>query len=223
MTFKKIGTLLFCAVILQTGLLSQNNARVLVILPDSSYIQFDYMVTRVLKHNRKSESELRSYVLELLQSAAKSKIKPIGFLTDFQELSFSSLNDSLNQYHAWVPFDIRAESKGFTEVHSNTNKTYLGRVVEENTRKKFEVFMHEHDVQYIIMINKFNTDSPRPFDQKTYFIVHYELFNKQMQKVFGGQIAEGYELKVKMNYEALLFMVRNQIQYEFDRMKLQLN
>lgn len=214
--------LVFFTVILEQNLCSQSNVHVLVVLPDSSHIQFDYMVTSVLKYNRKSETELRSYVLEHLQSSAKSKIQPIDFLTDFQDLSFSSLNDSLNHYQAWVPFDTRTDSKGLAEVITIANKTYQGRVVQPVTRKKLEAFMQKHDVRYLLMINQFNTDSPRPFDKKTYFILHYELFDKQMQKVAGGQIAEGYQLKKKMNYEALLFMMRNQIQYELDRMRLQL-
>jgi hypothetical protein len=110
MTFKKNWAFIFCAVLLHTTLLSQKNSRVLIILPDSANIQFDRIVGRVLDHNCKEDSALRSYVFEQLKSKSKSELIDVAYLSDIQELSFSLLNDSLNSYREWESFDIRSDS-----------------------------------------------------------------------------------------------------------------
>ena len=193
--------------------------KILVVFPEPSNIQFDRITEKLIKYNKKTEPETRIYISKLLQTYATSIL---GADANYSAFEYKNLGDSLNNYVVWKMFNTTQLSANPPKnvVFPVTNRyEYLGRQLSNQTKEKLINVMSLQNASYLIMINKFNFTSPKPFDSRTYFRLHFEIFNNKLEAVLGGVTDSKYRLNTKVNYDSFLYMLRTQLQQYFSNMK----
>jgi hypothetical protein len=193
--------------------------KILVVFPDTSYIQFDDITKKIIKYNKKTEQETRTYIAGLFLTYANSYLGVDGPHSAFE---YKNLGDSLNNYLEWKMFNttqMSANPPANVVFPVKKRYDYLGRQLSNSTKEKLTKVVSQQNASYLLMINKFHFASPRPFDSKTYFHLHFEIFNQNLETIFGGVTDGGYRLNAKINYDSFLYMLRTQFQHYFNDMK----
>ena len=181
---------------------------VLLISMDQSAVQFDQYSNRILRHNKVSIDTAKIQTLRLISSLLSKEFPQINFILAKDLPAFSSMRDSIQELKTWGAFFASENQDKYTEY---PKLSYWGRSISASVNNQLKLLMQKSDCSYTLMLNQYEVTTPRPFDRDTKFLMHFELYNKQMLKLSGNFGVYSNRLNRKMYLDVFSFYQRMSI------------
>ncbi len=185
-------------------LFNQTNAKVLLILPETTNISWNNQLDRILKHNKVSKDSAKTNLKGILR---KVTCKGIQFILQAETPILFSKEDSLYQRPIFNRM-TNAKSKPpiFLEVMENY---YLSRKLSKQSIKKLKTICHDNNYEYILSINSFDLISKSSWNRNTYLDIHIDLYTSELNEIYGGKGNIRMKFTNRIYYDTCLYLIKN--------------
>lgn len=187
------GLFSFIFILFSLNCFSQIDTNILIVPMNSGFVQFDKPVTKMLNYNKVKIDSIKNDITKLSIDRLKVQFPHFSFINLRNNNDFRYFIDTLNVLYQWDSFQIKniVDSWGVSKIFMvNDNRPkfkYYGRIINDKDVAVFRALIQKYNFQYIFFINKFETITRRPFSSKTYFCLHFEIYDQKFNKVFGGK------------------------------------
>ncbi len=191
----------------------QTGIKVLIIPLPGSQIHFDNFAQQILNHNQVSADSAMKYCMASSFDILTAKLGKATAIDIRTLKTYAFLADSLQEFTQFDSFSIGAKPKNggskTSDLSNPFNKSlYSGRILPVRHQPSLKQCIEEHTFDYVILLNRFEVITPKPFDNKTHFSLHAEVYNKQLDKIFGHRSDVLASLTRKTNYSTFKYLVR---------------
>ena len=210
----QLGLTLFTFLITLSAVAQPSGLKVLVVPLPTPQIHFDNFAQQILHHNQVSADSAVKYCdassLDIL-TATLGKATCINIRT---LKPYAYLADSLQEYTQFNSFHLGAKPISGASKKSNLtlpfNKwNYSGRILPVRHQLILKQCLEEHAFDYVILLNRFEIITPKPFDNKTHFSLHAEVYNNQLDKIFGHRSDVLANIARKTDYRIFKYLIRS--------------
>jgi len=198
--------LLTCAIAL--SLKSQQSMNVLVLPLKNNRVVLDTYIKKTIQKHQMLPDSISKMIVNTANTSLRKQIQGVNFIQLSELPEFAFLNDSLHVFEQWNTFTINTSNAKTT---SSAKTNYWGRVVNENYKLQLIQAMEKHNCQYILLLNRFETASPRPFNKKSYLSLHFEVYDSTFTKIIGNKSNYSNMLGKKTYIDVIKFYAQNSI------------
>ena len=216
---KKLFLILFLVSIInvipaQNNLLSKS---VLFIPINSDMCIIGKQAKDILQYNDIKPKEVIKDFKSIIKKQIQSEFK--FYTIDNLCVNYSSVCDSLHKYKLYNNFnmtDTSSKKPKFKNYNSYTNQ-YYSRTIDAYNEAIIKAIVEKSKIDYIIMINCFEISKRNIWSNKTYFELHCEIFNKELNRIYGGKnsysrvISKNMYVDVLKHYSQM--SIANQLKY----------
>jgi hypothetical protein len=205
------------SLILSAKCLSQTDTTVLIVPLISENISIDRHVDKILQFNNVQGDSLKKYIQQLTADRLKNTFPGFSFINLQSIKEYKYLADSITISELWCSSQYRKinESLGLKKIFSyNENRTkfkYYGRSLRSDYTLILKALLIKYKLKYIFFINKFEVGTRSPFSNQTYFCLHFEIYDKTLNRIYGGKSFFKAETTKKMFYNAFCIYLRKAI------------
>lgn len=209
----QLRLILFSLLITLNTFAQQTGIKVLIIPLPGSQIHFDNFAQQMLNHNQVSADSAMKYCMASSFDILTAKLGKATAIDIRTLKTYAFLSDSLQEFTQFDGFSIGAKSKNggskTSDLSNPFNKSlYSGRILPVRHQPSLKQCIEEHTFDYVILLNRFEVITPKPFDNKTHFSLHAEVYNKQLDKIFGHRSDVLASLTRKTNYSIFKYFIR---------------
>lgn len=220
----------FFFILFSTNCFSQIDTTVLIVPMKSGFVEFDHSVVKMLNYNNVQIDSVKKNVQNLSIGRLKVQFPHFSFINLQDNIDFRYLIDSLNVLCQWNSFQIKkiSDSKGVDKIFLVNDERpqfkYYGRIIKEKDIVIFRALIQKYSFKYIFFINKFETITRRPFSSKTFFCLHFEIYDQTLDKIFGGKSYWSAQISRTMYSNVFSYFTRKAFDdfYELIKKKLTL-
>lgn len=209
-----LAIIINACLITQSVKAQQSGVRVLIIPLLAQQVHIDNNGQQILNHNRVSLDSAIQYSLASsldIVNAALGKINA----TNIRELNaYAYLADSLQEFAQFNSFHLKEKSRGNAQKTTNFSihggsLLYAGRILPTRHQLILQRCMDEQQFDFVILLNRFEVINRKPFERKTLFSLHAEVYNKQLDKIFGHRSNVRADLSKTTNYSIFKYFMRS--------------
>jgi len=161
----------------------QNSALILPL--NNTKITFDKKVVTMLNFNEENIDSIKTKVNNYSIESLKNHFSEFSFTNILNLPKYAYLNDSINELIPCISTELN-------------KKEYNGRVLTELNKTELKSLQNLMQFEYVFVINNFQTVTKRPFDNRTFFHLHIEVYDKYMKKIYGGKSIWKTKISKKM-------------------------
>lgn len=206
--------ILLIIILINTTCVAQKDTLVLIVPMKNNMIQLDNVVTRMLKYNKVSEDSTRAAIQNLSVNRLITQFSNYSFSNLQNDADFRFLLDSVVVLDQWNSFHVKkiTESKGIEKIKEvndfDPQSKYYGRVLNDNEIAAYKEIQKKEKFTFICFINKFETISRRPFSRITYICLHFEIYDQNFDKIYGGKTYWPIEITKTMYYSVFTYSIQ---------------
>lgn len=201
---------------LTLSLKSQPPINVILLPLKNNEVYLDTYIKKTIQNHQMPTDSLRKMIVNTANTSLRKQIQGVNFiqLSDLPEYAY--LNDSLHVLEQWNTFSINTSN---SQASSSAKTSYWGRVVNENYKSQLIQAMQKYNSNYILLLNRFETISPRPFNKKTYLSLHFEVYDSTFTKIIGNKSHYSNMLGKKTYIDVIKFYAQNSIREAYEQLK----
>jgi len=213
--------LLLLLLIISQNCFAQSSPKVLVVPLENYQIIIEQKSSKVLKRNRVSEDSAKRVIRNYSLSAMYSNLSHCSIVLGKQFTELNFLKDSLAVMEQFNSFYWRgvAGSKGIENAILQTNldvrKVYFGRLFSNKEVNVLKQVIAAQQVDYFILTNRFDINSPGFLPHQICY--HVEVYDKEMQLIFGGKSGTSYEFSKSVYFGVLNYYYKSAANEVFSR------
>ena len=191
-------------------------------------IFFDHRVEKMLEHNNAIIDSVKTEIYDLSLHRLLRGFPGYSF-TNINDTKYKFLRDSLKSQELIDSSRVIAAAKkrGFmTPVLKNSEDPrfrYFSRILTDQSRLIFKALMKNNNCKYLFLINAFEATTPLPFDRKTYLYLHVEIYDYNLNRIYGSKGYWTDGITRKMYSIVFNYFVKNAIDDLYSRINILLN
>ncbi|MFT5600931.1 MAG: hypothetical protein ACI9N1_001168 [Flavobacteriales bacterium] len=210
----KFGIILYTLVICNTLVFSQNQIPLIPL--NSANINFDRKTERNLNYNEVSIDSINAFILSKTIEIFKLGLSSNSELNINAGFTFTdSLIRNKTSQKKEIIDSLNGVKKYLIKNENLDNSTYQSRPLSEILKTQLKDLFDNKNLKYVVILNKFETATPRPFCNKTYFSIHMDIYDSSLNKVYGGKSVWKKQITKKMYFTTLKYYTENMLEVYF--------
>ena len=180
-------------------------------------------VSRMLAANNVQPDSARAYIRSSLTVKLKENFWNCVALEN--NTSYTNLYDSTSLSSQWNTSYVKKIEKGdalekiiYANDDNPANK-HFGRIMNKYNLDNLRALMQENNLKRTICLNKFEIKDRGTFSNQIDIILHFEIYDANANKVYGGKLAWNHSLAKGVSYTLFLYWLRNAMDDFYLKMK----